>query len=48
MWNWHHYQTLSIKKKNIKWKKSGNTERRDRELNTWYTGKVMGMNMING
>ena len=32
----------------MKQKKSGNTERRDRELNTWYTRKVMGTNMING
>ena len=31
----------------MKWKKSGNTERRNGELNTWYTGKIMGMNMIN-
>jgi len=37
-----------MKKKNMKWKKSENTEKRDGELNTWYTGKVMGMNMING
>jgi len=32
----------------MKWKKSENTKRRDGELNTWYTEKVMGMNMING
>ena len=32
----------------MKWKKSGNIERRDRKLNTWYTRKVMGMNTTNG
>jgi len=36
-----------MKKKSTKWKKSGNTEGRDGELNIWYTGKVIGMNMIN-
>jgi len=41
MWNWHHYQTLSMKKK------IGNTERKDGELNTWYTRKVTGMSMTN-
>jgi len=48
MWNQYYYQTLSIKKKNMKWKKSENTERKNRKLNIWYTGKVMGMNTING
>jgi len=37
-----------MKKKSTKWKKLESTERRDRELNTWFIGKDMGMNMING
>ena len=31
----------------MKWKKLGNTRRRDRELNIWYTGKVMEMSTTN-
>jgi len=37
-----------MKKKSMKWKKLENTERRNGELNIWYTGKIMGMNTING
>ena len=32
----------------MKWKKYGSTGNKDREHNTWYTGKDMGMNTING
>ena len=31
----------------MKWKKSRSIKRRDRELNIWYIGKVMEMNMTN-
>ena len=36
-----------MKKKNIKWKKSGNTENEDGELNIWYIGRATVMNMTN-
>ena len=47
MWNRHHHQTLSMRKKSMKWRKSESIERRDRELNIWYIGEVMGMSMTN-
>jgi len=37
-----------MKKKSMKWKKYGSTGHEDKERNTWYIGRVMGMNMING
>jgi len=37
-----------MKKKSMKWKKYGSTENEDGEHSTWYIGRVMGMNMING
>jgi len=37
-----------MKKKSMKWKKSGSTEKGDRELNIWYTGKVTETSMTNG
>jgi len=37
-----------MKKKSMKWKKYGSTENEDRKHSTWYIGRVMGMNMING
>jgi len=37
-----------MKKKNMKWKKYGSIGHKDGEYNTWYIGKVMGTNMING
>jgi len=36
-----------MKKKSTKWKKSGSIGRRDGELNTWFIGKNIEMNMIN-
>ena len=39
---------ISMKKKSTKWKKLESIERRNGELNSWYTGKDMEMNMING
>jgi len=47
MWNQHHYQILSMKKKSMKWKKSGSIERGDGELNIWCIGKVMEISMTN-
>ena len=43
----HLHQRLSMKKKNIRWKKSGSTENKEGGHNTWFTGKNMEMNMIN-
>jgi len=37
-----------MKKKNIKWKKYGSTGHKNGGCNTWYIGRVMGMNTING
>jgi len=37
-----------MKKKSMKWKKYGSIEHEDREHNTWYIGRVMGINTING
>jgi len=37
-----------MKKKNMKWKKYRSTGHKDRECNTWYIGRAMGMNTING
>jgi len=37
-----------MKKKNMKWKKYGSTEHEDGAPNTWYIGRVMGTNTING
>ena len=37
-----------MKKRNMKSKKFRNIENVEEEHNTWYIGKVMGMNMING
>jgi len=34
-------------KKSTKWKKLENTERKDRELNTWFIEKDTRMNTIN-
>ena len=48
MKNQYLHQQLSIKKKNIKWKKSGSIENVEEEHNTWYTGRATEMNMTNG
>jgi len=37
-----------MKKRNIKLKKPGSIKNKDREYNTWYIGRVMGMNITNG
>jgi len=37
-----------MRKKSMKWKKYGSTEHEDEGCNTWYIGRAMGMNMING
>jgi len=37
-----------MKKKSMKWKKYGSTGHENKKCNTWYIGRVMGMNMING
>jgi len=44
----HHHLSLLMKKKSIKWKKYGSTEHEDEEHSTWYIGRVMRTNMING
>jgi len=47
-WNQHHYQQLSIRKKNTKLKKYRSTGNKAEECSIWYIGKVMGINTING
>ena len=37
-----------MRKKNMKWKKSGSIENVEEGHNTWFTGKAMEMNMTNG
>jgi len=37
-----------MRKKNMKWKKYGSIGNEDGEHSTWYTGKDIGMNTING
>jgi len=37
-----------MKKRNMKFKKSESIKNKDGEHNTWYIGRVMGMNMTNG
>jgi len=36
-----------MKKRNMKLKKSGSIENKNGKYNTWYIGRVMGMNMTN-
>jgi len=36
-----------MKKKNMKWKKSGSIGNMEEEYNTWYTGRATEMNMTN-
>ena len=44
----HHHWQLLIRKKNMKLKKYRSTGNKTKKHNTWYIGKVMGTNMING
>jgi len=37
-----------MKKKSIKWKKSGSTGNEEKRYNTWCIGKATEMNMTNG
>jgi len=37
-----------MKKRSMKWKKSGSTGNEERGLNTWYIGKAMEINITNG
>jgi len=37
-----------MKKRNMRWKKSESIENEEGGHNTWFTGKDMEMNMING
>ena len=48
MRNQHLHQQLLMKKKNMKWKKSGSIGNMEEEHNTWYTGRAIEMNMISG
>ena len=36
-----------MKKRNMKWKKSGSIENIEKEHNTWYIGRAMEINMTN-